>query len=267
MATGNKISDYSAIGTPQSTDLILVDQSPSGGGYKSQSRSSLLSDYLKTATATTITAVHTFNPGSAGPPFALGANATGQKVTGLNADQLDGYGAEAMGPVLYASVTNSTAVANTVTETLCDKNYTILVNRLAAGSVVRLVAKGVYSTTGTPTLRVRARCGGVSGATFFDSGAQTCINNAVAAYWMVMAEFTIRSAGPGAVGSQGFSIGGIAAASGSGMVMNQASGALSLDTTVTNVIGVTLTWGAASPSNTAFMSNFEVQIFDAASTS
>jgi len=46
--------------------------------------------YVRKSTADTITAVHTFNPSSAGAPFALGANAQGQKVTGLNADMLDG---------------------------------------------------------------------------------------------------------------------------------------------------------------------------------
>jgi hypothetical protein len=38
----------------------------------------------------TITAQHSFAPGAAQAPFALGANAQGQRVTGLNADQLDG---------------------------------------------------------------------------------------------------------------------------------------------------------------------------------
>lgn len=46
--------------------------------------------YVHNTTARTISAVHTFNPGSAGAPFVLGANATGQKVVGLNADLLDG---------------------------------------------------------------------------------------------------------------------------------------------------------------------------------
>lgn len=43
-----------------------------------------------TDVARTITVAHTINPASAGPPLILGANATGQKVVGLNADLLDG---------------------------------------------------------------------------------------------------------------------------------------------------------------------------------
>jgi len=48
------------------------------------------SQYVHTSTARTISAQHTFNPTSAGAPFVLGANASGQLVTGLNADLLDG---------------------------------------------------------------------------------------------------------------------------------------------------------------------------------
>jgi hypothetical protein len=45
---------------------------------------------LARGTAETITAQHTFNPSTAGAPFLLGTNASGQLVTGLNADQVDG---------------------------------------------------------------------------------------------------------------------------------------------------------------------------------
>ncbi|HEX8348662.1 MAG TPA: hypothetical protein VF598_01750 [Hymenobacter sp.] len=51
--------------------------------------------YVHNSTARTITAVHTYNPSSAGAPFALGTNATGQLVTGLNADKHDGFDASA----------------------------------------------------------------------------------------------------------------------------------------------------------------------------
>lgn len=45
--------------------------------------------YVHISTARTITAQHSFSPGSAQAPFALGANAQGQTVTGLKADQLN----------------------------------------------------------------------------------------------------------------------------------------------------------------------------------
>lgn len=45
--------------------------------------------YVHISTARTITAQHAFSPGTAQAPFALGANAQGQTVTGLKADQLN----------------------------------------------------------------------------------------------------------------------------------------------------------------------------------
>jgi len=45
--------------------------------------------YVHISTARTITAQHSFSPGSAQAPFALGSNAQGQTVTGLKADQLN----------------------------------------------------------------------------------------------------------------------------------------------------------------------------------
>jgi len=48
------------------------------------------SAFVTRTTPALITAVHTFNPSTAGAPFILGANAQGQLITGLNADMLDG---------------------------------------------------------------------------------------------------------------------------------------------------------------------------------
>lgn len=48
---------------------------------------------MRTNVARTATVQHTFNP--AGAPFLVGASATGQLVSGLNADQVDGFEASA----------------------------------------------------------------------------------------------------------------------------------------------------------------------------
>jgi hypothetical protein len=49
------------------------------------------SQYLRKATADTIGAIHTFDTG--GAPFIIGATSAGELVAGLNANQLQGYGA------------------------------------------------------------------------------------------------------------------------------------------------------------------------------
>ena len=70
-----------------------------GGGSDHGGLSGLGDDdhtqYVHTATARTITAVHTFSPVASSAPFTLGANAIDQLVSGLNADQLDGNEATA----------------------------------------------------------------------------------------------------------------------------------------------------------------------------
>lgn len=49
------------------------------------------SQYLRKATSDTIGAIHTFDTG--GAPFVIGATSAGELVAGLNANQLQGYGA------------------------------------------------------------------------------------------------------------------------------------------------------------------------------
>jgi hypothetical protein len=52
---------------------------------------------LARGTAETITARHTFNPSTTGAPFLVGTNASGQLVSGLNADMVDGLHASEIG--------------------------------------------------------------------------------------------------------------------------------------------------------------------------
>ena len=58
---------------------------------------------VETDVPKTITAVHTFNPLTAGPPFTLGPNAWGQLVAGLNADFLRGLAPSALQSKYIAS--------------------------------------------------------------------------------------------------------------------------------------------------------------------
>lgn len=66
---------------------------------------SALSAYVPIASPVTITAQHTFNPPIVEAPFTLGANATGQRVTGLTADTLyDGVALRSASPTPGANI-------------------------------------------------------------------------------------------------------------------------------------------------------------------
>jgi len=68
------------------------------------------SDFVKIATAQTITVRHTFNPSYVTSPFIIGNNAAHQRVEGLNADRVDGYDAgNANGNI---PISNGTACVN-----------------------------------------------------------------------------------------------------------------------------------------------------------
>lgn len=94
-------------GTYNGIDLSLIG--PGGNAILHSALVGLTSgdphtQYVALAAARTITAVHTFSPGSASAPFILGTNALGQLVTGLNAERLNGQLA-----AFYTNATNITA--------------------------------------------------------------------------------------------------------------------------------------------------------------
>jgi hypothetical protein len=64
--------------------------------------------FVRKSTADTITAVHTFNPSSAGAPFILGANAQGKLIAGLNADMIDGMHASEIARNTVIDLSNAT---------------------------------------------------------------------------------------------------------------------------------------------------------------
>ncbi len=103
--SGNTISGSVATATSAVLGVASFDNSDfnvssghvtiNAGGVEHGSLAGLGDDdhtqYVHVSTNRTITATHTFNPGSAGAPFSLGANASGQLVTGFNADLVDGH--------------------------------------------------------------------------------------------------------------------------------------------------------------------------------
>jgi len=107
--------------------------------------------YVRKATADTITAVHTFNPPSAGAPFTLGTNAQGQLVTGLNADKVDGY--DVGNNLGQVPVSNNTVCTGLNADRVDSLHFSVSSNQLQFsqdGSSWRMV-RVTYISTNAPS--------------------------------------------------------------------------------------------------------------------
>lgn len=161
------------------------------------------------------------------------------------------------------ATSDGTAIANTTTETIIFPNVTIPANYLQDGRVLRVVAYGRHSTTGTPTLTFRLRYGGVAGTVLAASGAITTGSAVTAAMWRLEAIIQTRSNGSSGtlfttgvvrVGEDASSTVGSATNAGAVDLMGSAGVATpstaSVDLTADTALSITATWSAASASNT-----------------
>jgi len=155
--------------------------------------------------------------------------------------------------LLAVKTADGSAIANTVTETVIFTGYTFPANGVNVEDVLRLVLVGKYSNTGTPTLRLRVRYGGVSGTLIADTGAITTPSGVTNQALRVQVEIIIR-----AVGASGSMLATLVAHGlGSATAVNlgtaggaTAPAAVSVDTTSAKELCITAEWGTASSSNT-----------------
>lgn len=158
---------------------------------------------------------------------------------------------------------DGTAVANTVTETIIFPNITVPGNMMSDGRILKLVAFGRHSTTGTPTLTFRVRWGGVSGTVLCASGAITCGSAVANAMWRVEVYLQTRSNGAAGsifavghadVGEDAAATVGSATNAGATDLMGSAGvatpAAVTVDLTADVALSLTAQWGTASASNT-----------------
>lgn len=161
------------------------------------------------------------------------------------------------------AVADGTAVANTTTETILFPNVTLPANYMQDGRALRLQAYGRHSTTGTPTLTFRLRWGGVAGTVLAASGAITAGSAVTAAMWRLEALLQTR-----ANGSSGtlFTVGEVELAEDAANTVGSATNAtavglmgsagvatpaaVTVDLTADTALSLTVTWSAASASNT-----------------
>ena len=167
------------------------------------------------------------------------------------------------------ATSNGTAVANTTTETILMPNVTIPANYMQDGRVLRFRIFGAYGTTATPTLTFSVRWGGVGGTVLAKSAAITTTSgtgggSSMTAPFALEGYIQTRANGSsGSLFTTGIASLFTSAAPTAGTVTNYgldavlASGstggttpvAVTADLTADTALSVTVTWSAASASN------------------
>jgi len=163
---------------------------------------------------------------------------------------------------------SATTVASTATETyfaVC----TIPANDMAVGMAYRIWAFGTWGVTGTPTINIRNRIGtsatAASNTSIGQTGALTAQSGVTSrlwtAEWTIVVESTGSSgsvSGPLHVKTAGILAGTAPFINDTAEITTVIDGVSSatVDTTVANFFGLTVTWGTSSSSNTLTCKGF-----------
>lgn len=177
------------------------------------------------------------------------------------------------------ATSTSTAVANTVTETILFPNVTIPGNFMQDGRALRLKAFGSYGTTVTPTIIFTIRWGGVAGTVLAKSSTVTTTSGvgggaSMTALWELEAIVQTRSNGSsGTLMTNGIATLFTSTAMTAGTVTNYGeplpivSGstggttpvAVTADLTADTALSLTATWSAANAANSIQGLNYYIE--------
>jgi hypothetical protein len=151
-----------------------------------------------------------------------------------------------------------TTIANTVTETVVAA-FTIPANEAVVGSVYKIRVMGRASTTGTPTFVLKTRINGVAGTTMDINGSHTTssgISNKPFVYDAYVA--CITTGGSATWDTSSLLSENLTVGTATGTVKLPASSStITRDSTVSNDLVVTWTWGTANAANTVRVSVVE----------
>jgi len=156
------------------------------------------------------------------------------------------------------SQTATVTVASTASETTLvgagEGSVSLTKNSTLVGKTFKVKGFGVFSNTGTPTLRIKVKLGSV---TVLDSTAVTTTTGASNRLFEFEGYVTVRS------------VGGSGTAFAQGKLVEYASTAVlfpmvntstvAVDTTANLAFDVTATWGASSSSNTISLTNLTIE--------
>ncbi len=191
------------------------------------------------------------NTDSAQDPQTVARFASGVDMTG------QWFGIQKNAPLVYAEITGGATITNTMAETAFDRHYlTDAYSMNYLGAVGTVKASGRVATTGTPTLTLTIKLGGVPIGKF----AFTCANNATSDGFSIESDFTVRAIGAGAI-AVGYSYGIIGGFSGTSTVAATSTvGLQGITFTGTNDLQVFAQWGAASTSNIVSLDTLTLRV-------
>jgi len=172
-----------------------------------------------------------------------------------------GLGQNLVGCIFTQTTTGT--VSNTTSETDFTSTgvgtKTLPANFFVAGKTIRIKGRGFHSTSGTPTLRVKAKLGSTI---VLDTGVQTSTAASNDGF-MFEADITNRTTGAtGTVFAQGFYAEKLTSP---GSINNFAwtnTATTTINTTASQALSVTIQWGTASASNTISLTNFTIEVLN-----
>ena len=160
--------------------------------------------------------------------------------------------------VVYTNEAASTAVSNTVTETLFSTSYSIPPNSLVPGQLIRIRYQGIATATNaTDTLAIKLYIGGLTGTVLLTQAAQDVANNDV---FQGEYELIVRT-----VGAAGTIVGcgtgkSIASAEGTMTTKDDILASTAIDTTTAKVVGASATWSVANAGNSVRLDMLVVEL-------
>lgn len=166
--------------------------------------------------------------------------------------------ARVVGGLAYSNTAASTAlVGNVNTEQLFDTAYTIPANTLKAGTVVRIRAQGIATTTqANDAVAYKLYIGGSSGTALISAASTDAANNDT-----FQAEVTLVCRTAGTTGT--FVATGtykVSSAEGTMTVKDDITASTTINTTANQVIALTATWNVANATNSCRIDILTVHI-------
>jgi len=160
---------------------------------------------------------------------------------------------------LFAQTANSTPITGTTETTLIDGGVgtlTVPANGFQVGDSFKADMSGIMDATNNETLIIKVMGGPI---VLLDSGLQTLGSSIINDVWNLSVDFTIRALGGPGVAE--------IAASGKFTYLKTNNGNLegfafstinntTFDTTISNVLDITATWGSTDPINSIYSETF-----------